>query len=810
MLQDVRYAFRALRKNPGFTAVAVVTLACGIGANTAIFTLVNALLLRPLAVDRPNDLFTIFTTDPKNAGDLGVSYPNYEEYRDRNQVFSGVLAATFTGATLGTTGEPEQLAIELVSGNFFSVLGVAPAIGRAFRPDEDGAPDAHPVVVLSHALWTRRFGARREILGETINLNGHPYTVIGVAPPDFRGTNIFGPALWAPLAMHRQLYFKPELFRERRFLWLTVVGRLKPGISPAQVQAGIQTVAAQLRQAYPRENEGRGAKVMSVTSGVFGGANRDLVARAGWILMIVVGMVLVIACGNVANLLLVRAAVRRREIAIRLSMGASRLRLVVQLLTESLMLSASGGAVGLLIGFWVRDLLWSARPPLFRLVDLDLTMDYRVLLFTLGVSLATGFLFGLAPALETARADLVTELRERSSQSAGGRFHLRNILVASQVALSTIALIAAGLFLRSLQHAQSIDPGFDAAHLAVLTVNPGGQGYTPSRAQEFYRQVTERVRTLPGVAATGMSNLLPMSPGAFQRSVFPEGFEVTPGGRGILVISNIVTPRYFETMRIPMVGGRDFRESDREGSTPVAIINEATAKRFWPGQNAVGKRFRFFTDMFLTEVIGVVKDSKFFTLGEETRMCAYSPVLQNYAPMMDLLVRTSGDPAALVGTVRREVQSLDGRLLLTNVGTVNDLINNSLWTARMAAALLGVFGLLALGLASIGIYGVMAYTVTQRTREIGIRIALGAARGSVLGMVVRQGMSLVVAGIVVGLAGAVAVTRFAAAVMFGVDPTEPLTFAAVTALLLLTALLACLIPSRRAARVDPVVALRYE
>jgi predicted permease len=423
MLHDIRYALRALRKNPGFTAVAVVTLACGIGANTAIFTLVNALLLRPLAVERPADLLTIFTTDPKNPGELGVSYPNYEDYRDRNSVFTGVLASTFSGATLGTSGEPEQLAIELVSGNFFTVLGVAPAIGRGFRPDEDGAPDAHPVVVLSHALWTRRFGARREVLGQTINLNGHPFTVIGVAPPGFRGTNIFGPALWAPLAMHRQLYFKPELFPERRFLWLNVVGRLKPGIGATTARAGIEAISAQLRQAYPRENEGRGVKLLPVSAGIFGGgaATRDLVTRAGWVLMIVVGMVLVIACANVANLLLARAAVRRREIAIRLSMGAGRGRLLVQLLTESMMLAGLGGAIGFLIGFWVRDLLWSLRPPLFRQIDMDLSMDYRVLLFTLAVSLATGLLFGLAPALETARADLVNELRERSAQSSGGR-----------------------------------------------------------------------------------------------------------------------------------------------------------------------------------------------------------------------------------------------------------------------------------------------------------------------------------------------------------------------------------------------------
>jgi putative ABC transport system permease protein len=810
MLQDIRYAFRALRKNPGFTAVAVITLACGIGANTAIFTLVNALLLRPLAVESPSQLFTVYTTDPKNPGDLGVSYPNYEEYRDKNEVFSGLLASSFTGVTLGTTGEPEQLAAELVSGNFFRVLGVSPLIGRVFRAEEDGAPDAHPVAVLSHALWTRRFGARREVLGETINLNGHPYTVIGVMRPDFHGTNIFGPALWAPLAMHRQLYFKPELFRERRFLWLNVVGRLKPGMSPAHAQAGIETIAAQLRQAYQRDNEGRSAKVSPVTAGLFGPADRGLVQRAGWILMIVVGMVLLIACGNVANLLLVRAASRRREIAIRLSMGAGRLRLVLQLLTESLMLAILGGALGLLLGFWVRDLLWSMRPPLFRNVDFTMTLDYRVLLFTIGISLATGLLFGLAPALETARADLINELRERAAQSGGGRFHLRNILVTAQVALSTVALIAAGLFLRSLENARNIDTGFDSAHLALLTVNPGGQGYTPARAQEFYKQVTERMRATPGIGGAAMTNVMPLGGNAFQRSMFPEGFEVTPGGRGILAISNIVTPRYFETMRIPLLAGRDFRESDREGSTPVAIINEATAKRFWPGQNAVGKRFRFFTDTFTTEVIGVVKNTKFFTLGEEPRMCAYSPVLQNYAPMMDLLVRTPGDPAAILGTMRREVQEFDGRLLLTNVETVSELLNNTLWAPRMAAELLGAFGLLALGLASIGIYGVMAYTVTQRTREIGIRIALGAARGSVLGMVVRQGMSLVIAGVVLGLGGAVAVTRFASAVMFGVDPTEPATFAAVTALLLLTALLACLIPSRRAARVDPVVALRYE
>jgi predicted permease len=810
--KDVRYAFRSMRKSPGFTAAAMVSLALGIGANTAIFTLINAVFLQPLPVKDAASLITMYTSDPRNPGFLPISYPNYQDYRDNNEAFSAMLASSGFGAAFAMGGEPRQIFGEIVSGNYFELLGVKPALGRMFSPEEDGAPGAHPVLVLSNAFWMKEFGGSADALGRSVNLNGHPFTVIGVAPPNFKGTNALnGPALWAPLAMHAQLVPFESLFNSRRFLWMTVVGRLKPGVSVEQALASLQALAAHLQREYPKDNEGRNVKLLSLAQSVINPNGRAGVVGAGGLLMSVVVVILLIACANIANLLLARASSRRKEIAVRLSMGASRGRVIRQLLTESMLLSLAGGALGLLAAAWSRTLLWSLRPPFLKTSDLNLTLDWRVLLFTLALAVLTGFLFGLAPALQAARPDLVTELKERTSQAArAGRFNIRNALVVSQVALSLVALIGAGLFLRSMRAAQQTDPGFAADKIGSLAVNPGVQGYSPARAQEFYRQALERIAAIPGVASVTMARFIPMGPGGFSRSVFLEGQDPTPGNRGLLVNVNSIGPRYFETMGIRVLRGRMFADSDREGSRPVAIVNETMAQKFWPSQDAIGKRFRFFGDTFSTEVVGIAHDSKYFAVSEDPTASVYSPALQVYSPGMELIYRSVGDPAGSLGAVRQQVQAFDKNLLITNISTMRDLINQSLWAPRMGAALLAVFGFLALGLSALGIYGVMAYSVAQRTSELGIRLALGARPATVFRLILRQGMGLVLAGIALGGFGSLWLARLISNLLFGVPAHDPGTFLATAAILAGVAALASFMPARRATRIDPIAALRAE
>ncbi|HME10572.1 MAG TPA: ABC transporter permease, partial [Bryobacteraceae bacterium] len=554
--QNIQYALRGMGKNPGFTAVVALSLGLGIGANTAIFTLVNAIFLKPIPVQDAASLMTVFTKDVRNQGFLPVSWQNYKDYRDKCDAFSGLAAVGGVGVALRTDSEPRQVFGEMVSGNYFSVLGVQAALGRTFLPEEDGAPNAHPVVVLSHSFWTNQFGANRGIIGQVLTLNGYGYTVIGVAPPNFQGTNAFGgPSFWAPIAMYHQLADFADLFDTRRFLALNVVGRLKPGVSEGQANAEVQALAAQLAKEYPNDNLGRAALVMPLTQSIVDPNARAGLTRISTVLMTIVGLVLLIACANIANLLLVRSAARKKEIAIRLSMGASNSRLIGQLMTESVLLALLGGAVGLAIAAWGKTVLWSFRPPFLNEGDLDLKIDTHVLLFTLGISLLTGILFGLAPALKSLSPDLMSELKERSSAQGAqhARFPLRNILVIAQVAFSLIALIGAGLFLRSMQQAQNADPGFASKHLGVMTVSPGTQGYSEQRAQLYFRQVVERVAAVPGVAAASIASAVPLTFGGILRSVYLEGQDAAPGNRGVLVILNSIAPGYFDTMRISMV-----------------------------------------------------------------------------------------------------------------------------------------------------------------------------------------------------------------------------------------------------------------
>jgi predicted permease len=818
LMQDIRFGARMLFKSRAFTVVAILSLALGIGANTTIFTLVNAVLLQSLPVSEPAQLMSVFGTDDNNKGQqldyAPISYPNYVDYRDQNDVFTGLLIYGFATMSLSGTGEPEQINGLMVSGNYFDLLGVKAAQGRTFLAEEDKTPGTHPVIVLSHALWQRRFGGDPGIVGKTITLNSQGFTVIGVAPPGFRGTFAIGASdFWVPIAMHDQVLtgtFR-EWFNERRALLFNVIGRLKPGVSREQAQVAMQTIGRRLEQEYPKENEKRNVMLVPLAQSTINPNQRDLFVRAGGLLTTVVGLVLLIACANVANLMLARATARRKEIAIRAALGAGRMRIIRQLLTESILLSVLGGALGLFLAYWACELLWSFRPPFFNQNDLSLELDGRVLAFTMLLSLLTGIVFGLAPALQATRTDLVTELKEKSGppRQTRQRFNLRNVLVVAQMALSLVALIGAGLFLRSLRNAQQLNPGFETEKLMVMSFDLGAQGYNATRGREFDRQVQARVESLPGVRSAAVASNGPLNAG-FMRSVFIEGQESPAGGRGKLILVTTVGPKYFETMGIPLMRGRDFGSSDQENSVKVVVINEAMAKRFWPGEEAVGKRFKFFGDETPTEVVGVARNSDSVNLGEDPRPLAYMPLAQNFPAFTTLIVRTEGDPRGVLPTVRREVQALDPNLPLIAVSPISEVLDQVLWAPRMGAALLAAFGLLALVLAAVGIYGVLGYNVTQRTHEIGLRMALGAQRGDVLKMVVRQGMVLTLIGVGVGVVAAFLVTRFMESLLYGVAATDPVTFIAVSLVLALVALLACLIPARRATRVDPMIALRHE
>ncbi|HXI31037.1 MAG TPA: ABC transporter permease [Vicinamibacterales bacterium] len=820
-LQDLRFGARLLAKSPGFTTVAALSLALGIGANTTIFTLVNAVLLSPLPVEDPAQLVSVFTTDERNTGNgldfLQTSPMNFRDLRDKNEVFSGV--AGHFGLPLnitGGTGNPEQIFGEMVSGNFFSVLGARPLLGRGFLADEDAVPGEKLVAVLGYGEWQKRYGGDPGIVGRTISLNGGAFTVVGVMPNGFKGANAIGaPALWVPYMTYPVT--TTGFFREiaqptqRRGLVFNIVGRLKPGVTVEQAEANLKTIARQLAQEYPNENQGRSVTLVPLAQATINPGFRGNIVKAGGLLMTIVGLVLLIACANVANLLLARAAARQKEIAVRLSLGAGRGRLMMQLLAEGTLLALIGGAAGLLLAWWAQGLLWSFRPPFLQADAIDLQPDIRVLLFTIGVSLATGILFGLAPAVQASRPDLVVELKEKTSAPTGSSrlFSLRNALVAAQVALSLVALIGAGLFLRSLQHAQQITPGFDADHLAVLSFDLGAQGYTEPRGRQFQERVLERAGAVPGVQAATLASVVPLFQGGFARTVFLEGQDSSDRRAGRLVQISVVGPRYLETLGLPLLRGRTLAASDQPNTPMAAVINETMAKRFWPDQDALGRRFKFFGQDFFVQVVGVVKDSKYNFIGEEPTPFIYQAATQVYQPQLALFVKAA-QPSAVLGTVRGEVQQLDRNLPLTGVFTLVDILDQSLWAPRMAASLLAVFAGLSLVLAVIGIYGVMAYAVSRRTRELGIRMALGARRSDVLRLVVFQGFRVTVLGLGVGLAASFAVTRLIATLLFDVSPTDVVTFTAVPLLLAAAALGASYLPALRATRIDPIVALRDE
>jgi predicted permease len=817
--QDLRYATRVLVKKPGFTTVAVLSLALGIGANTAIFTVINAVFLHPLAIDDPSHVVELFTKDNKTvqAGNFTLtpsSYQNYEDYRDQNQVFTGLAAYFPFGLQWTRNGETQGLPAMMASGNYFDVLGIRPFRGRLFMAEDDGKPGANAVAVISHSLWTKQFGADSGVVGQTLTLNGLPFTVIGVTPPGFKGTfSLAGPdRIWVPLSMREQLANGQlrQLMPNRRFRWISMIGRLRPGIPFRQAEAAMKTIASALEKQYPTANEGRTLEMALESDAALGINGRNQLVLAAGVMMGVVGLVLLIACVNLANLLLAQSATRQKEISIRAAIGAGRGRLLRQLLTESVLLSVVGGAAGLLVAYWGRSALWSFRPPFLGDASIDLSFEPRVLLFTAGISVLTGVLFGLAPAIHVSSTN-VNDMLKAGGRTGGtvGTNRIRSLLVVSEIGLATVALIGAGLFVRSMQAAQQMDLGFDSTHIGFIALNPGQQRYDRARGEQFYRDAIASARKVPGVEAATVASAPPLN-GALALTVFPEGEAQNPNYRGSLVQFNDVAPGYFETLRIPLRAGRDFSEFDREQSKDVAIVNEALARQLWPGQDAVNKRFTIVQQTALYEIVGVVATSVIGAVGEDPTPMIYRPIEQEYAPGVTLLVRTKGDPASLLGAVRDQVQTLDRRMPLRNTGTVQQNIEAGLWAPRMGAALLSIFGGLALLLAMIGVYGVMSYSVSQRAQEIGIRMALGAQSADVLLLVLRQGMALAAGGAALGVMLALLLGRVVSTLLFGVSGRDPLTLAGVTAALTLVALLACYIPARRAARVDPLVALRYE
>jgi predicted permease len=796
-------------KRPGFTAIAVITLALGIGANTAIFSLVNTVLLRPLPVPHPEQLIEVYGTFHNGADYTIQSYLNYKDYRDRNEVFSGLLAYRFAPMSISYESRNERVWGYLVSGNYFEVLGVQPFLGRYFAPEEDKTPGSHPVAVISYGYWQKRFASDRGIVGQAMTLNGHVFTVIGVAPKGFSGTEVaYAPELFVPMMMAREVEPGSDWLESRDGDNLFVVGRLKPGVTPAQAESVLKAITLQLGKEYPQENEGRGVALL--TPGLFIPDIRNSVISFSGVLMGVVGLVLLLACVNLANLLLARATERRKELAIRLAVGASRARIIRQLVTESVLLSLAGGLGGLLLAAWINGLVAAIKLPTDIALVFDLRLDWRVLAFALAVSLATGIFFSLLPALQSSNPELVPALKAEASMAGFRRSRLRNALVVVQVALSLVLLVCAGLVVRSLQVAQRTRPGFTPENAVALSFDLGLQGYPEDKGRAFQRQLIERTQSVAGVRSVALTSVIPLTLDYSYTSIYVEGQSVTGSSELPVAVPNQISPNYFRTMEIPL-RGRDFTERDDKVESRVAIVNETFARRFFPGRDAIGRRFNFSgPDKPYWEVIGVAGDGKYNSLSEDPKAAFYRPLLREYSTNATLVARTAGDPQSALAALRNALQRLDPTLPLYNVQTLSEHMSVPLFPFRMAATVLGSFGVLAIVLAAIGIYGVMSYVVAGRTREIGVRIALGAARRDVLLLIIRQGMTLAVIGLGIGLVIAFGVVQLLPKLLFGVRPIDPLTFAGVSLLLALVAALACYIPARRATKVDPLVALRYE
>lgn len=806
--QDLTYALRTFGANPGFVAIVAVSVALGIAANTTVFSMVNAMLLGQMPVRDPDRLVSFDEGSSK-------SYPDFVDYRDQaKDVFEGVGAHfPLVPVSLGG-GEPERIWGQLATGNYFSLIGAQPVLGRGFLPDEDQVSGGNPVVVLSYSLWQRRFAGDRGIIGRQVIMNDRSYTVVGVAPRGFTGEarGIIS-EFWLPLSMYVQimpdLAKDGDLTRKREHSWLCIFGRLKPGVSREQAAAAVNVIADRIEKTYRKPEPGRSARrpvKLSQAGGLPGGGVKVAMGVMA-VLIVVVGLVLMIACANVANLLLARAAARQREIGIRLAVGAGRKRLIRQLLTESVLLAAIGAAGGLLLSLAATRAIARLQFSLPFPVGFDLSPDMRVVSFTAALTVLTGLLFGLAPALRATRTDVVTTLKGESAPPAARRFGMRNLLVVVQVALSLVLLVSAGLFLRSLGNASSIDTGMRADNVLIMAFDPKLHSYSSERSRQFVANLRQRVTALPGVASVSFVDVVPLSIGSSSDNIRSEGGKEIKDTNADMFR---VGARYFETLGIPLLRGRDF---DARSAADAVIINEIAAKRLFPGEDAVGRRIR--SEGKTYQVIGVAGNAKSRTLGEDPRACLYHSLERDPNEVVSffgtaLLVKTSGSPAALIRPVRSEIQALDRNLAVFNVETMREHLEKALLLPRLSATLLTVFGVAGLALATVGLYGVMSYSVRRRTREIGIRMALGAPASGVLRMVAGQGMLLAGTGLAIGLLIAFALSRFTASQLYGISATDTVTFVGVPFLLLVVAFLASLVPARRAARIEPFIALRHD
>jgi len=811
--QDLRYGARMLRRSPAFTIIAVLTLALGIGANTTIFSFVNALLFRSPAVEAPQRLLEFWNTSAKidRYSYIPLNYPDYMYFRDHNQAFSELAA--FGDSPLPVTwnhsGVGETVQGQLVSGNFFSVLGVHAALGRTFSPEESQTAGENPVVVLSHAFWQRRLNADPRALGKALLLNGTALTIIGVAAPEFTDVR-WGSTVdfWTPFSMAPALMHNPHLLADRDTEWLLGIGRLQRGVSASQAQANLALLSHQLQQQYSESN--KGIEAIAYPFELVPGPTRSQIGALGGGLMVIVGLVLLIACVNVANMLLAKAATARREMAVRAALGAGRMRLMRQTLTQSILLAFLGGVGAIPLALWTIPFLLSVTPPGLP-VHFQVPLDWRVFLFTFAVAFATGVLFGAAPALRSARVDVMPDLRDETYGGRSRRSRLGSILVIVQVAVCLLLLIGAGLCIRSLMNVGSIDFGFDTNHEVIAQVDLGSAGYSDVKGAVFYQQLLQRLADLPGVTSVGRGDRLPLAMGETVLDVKVEGRSARSASQEFTTHIIDAGPGYFAALGTPVMQGREFTARDGPGAPRVVVINEAAAKRFWPGQNPIGRRLIVaYPAPQISEVVGVVKTVKVRDLTESPVPVVYRSILQFYSANSTLLVHAAGDPRFLLHAIPNEVQALDGSLVVTDLETMQQYMEEPLFPSNTAALLLGAFGLLALALSATGLYGVMSYTVSQRTHEIGIRLALGAKPRDVLRLVVGQGMSLVLIGVIIGLAGALALTQLLSSLLYGIKPTDPTTFVAVAIVLVIVALAACYIPARRAMRVDPMTALRYE
>ena len=809
ILQDIRFSVRTLRNSPGFALIAVLTLALGIGANTTIFSWINSTLLNPIpGVSHTGNLVSLMLgTDPADPNDL--SYPDYVDLRDRNHSFSGLAAYDIRPMNLTGHGKPERVWGSLVSANYFDVLGLKPVLGRVFLPSDGEKPGGAPYVIISYRFWQTHFGRDRSVVGRTINLNQHPYTIVGVTPPLFQGSQTgLRVEIWAPLMMQQQLVSSYDRLNHRDVGWLMVLGRLRPNLSLAPAQAEMDSIFAQLVRDYPNDHRGRKhLSVFALWRAPFG-ANGYLYILLP-MLMAIAGVVLLLACANVANLLLVRSVSRQREIAIRLSMGANRARLVRQMLIESVILASLGGALAIFLTLWTSSSFAKFLPPSELPLALDVQTDGRVLLAAIMISLVTAVFFGLVPALRSSKLEPAVVLKMETSSASAGRHKARlaSGLVVAQISASLLLLVCAGLFIRAFEKTQTFDLGFNPDHVLLATVDLFPAGYKRVDGLAFQQQLMNKLQTVPGVESASLADWVPLGFANSSTVMKAEGYLPQPH-ESMEVSQAAVGPEYFKTMQIPLISGRDFTADDADKTQHVAVVNQAFAARYWPGQNPVGKRIDTFYELWT--VVGVSHNAQTSDLSENPQPFLYLPLSQEYSTTVTMHVRVAGEPLVYASALEKAVHELNADLPVYDVGTLKARVQVVSTNERIAGTFVGCFGILALTLAAIGIYGVIAYTTRQRTHEIGIRMALGAQQREIFDLILGQGLRLTAIGLGIGLAVSLALTPFLRSLLFGVTTTDPLTFSTVLALLSAAALIACYLPARRAMLVDPIESLRHE